>query len=61
MKWAHLPEPGGLYAQNPDLLDRFYYIIAERSREQEKQQKKQQQKSGANTSRSGVGRGRRSH
>lgn len=27
MKWAHLPNAGGLYDQDPDLLDRFEYIF----------------------------------
>lgn len=30
MKWSHLPEPGGIYAQHPVLMERFYYILAER-------------------------------
>lgn len=34
MKWNHLPMDGGLYDQSPDLIDRFYYIFAERSKEE---------------------------
>jgi hypothetical protein len=31
MKLAHLPEPGGLYDQSPELLDGFKAIFAERA------------------------------
>ncbi|HEY6019720.1 MAG TPA: hypothetical protein VIY48_07410 [Candidatus Paceibacterota bacterium] len=31
MKWAHLPNAGGLYEQDPDLLDGFEIIFQERS------------------------------
>lgn len=41
MRWAHLPMPGGLYDQNPDLLDKFMYIFNERSKEQEREQRRQ--------------------
>ena len=40
MKWNHLPERGGLYDQNPDLLDHFYYIFVEKSKEEAKQRAK---------------------
>jgi hypothetical protein len=33
MKWAHLPEPGGIYAQNPELLDHFAIIFAAQAKE----------------------------
>lgn len=40
MKWAHLPEAGGLYDQNPQLLDGFQRIFSIRSDyEAEKQEK----------------------
>lgn len=42
MRWNHLPEPGGLYAQHPDLLDQFSYIFAERSKYEAEQQKKRE-------------------
>lgn len=41
MRWAHLPMSGGLYDQNPDLLDKFMYIFNERSKEQEREQRRQ--------------------
>lgn len=28
MEWTHLPNAGGLYDQDPILLDRFMYIFA---------------------------------
>ena len=31
MNWAHLPLPGGLYAQHPQLLDEWFYIFVRRS------------------------------
>lgn len=31
MKWAHLPVAGGLYDQDPDLLDGFQIIFFERA------------------------------
>lgn len=49
MKWAHLPESGGLYNQDPDLLDAFSLIFALRAkhdaeeREKEKRQNKKNQ------------------
>ena len=54
MKWNHLPEPGGLYAQHPDLLEGFMYIFSERGRheaaEREKEKREQERKrSGAKT------------
>lgn len=27
MKWAHLPVAGGLYDQDPDLLDKFDFMF----------------------------------
>lgn len=49
MKWSHLPSPGGLYDQHPDLLDGFMYIFAERSKydreKQERERKEQERKS----------------
>lgn len=48
MKWSHLPLPGGLYEQHPDLLDQFTYIFSERNKyeaeKQEKERKEQEQK-----------------
>ena len=36
MKWNHLPNGGGLYEQDPDLLDGFLYIFGVRSEYEEK-------------------------
>jgi hypothetical protein len=36
MQWNHLPMPGGLYDQHPELLDRFMYIFQERNKEERK-------------------------
>jgi hypothetical protein len=63
MKWNHLPMAGGLYDQHPGLLDRFYYILAERAKHEAAEQAKKKNDMGAHgpkpTSRSGVSRGRR--
>lgn len=40
MKWSHLPLPGGLYAQDPDLLDGFLIIFSERVKHDAAEQKK---------------------
>lgn len=50
MKWNHLPEAGGIYDQKPGLVDRFYYILAEKSKfesEEAKRQKAESQSKGA--------------
>lgn len=46
MKWNHLPEPGGLYAQHPDLLEDFFYIFRMRSEHDANEAKKQKQNMG---------------
>lgn len=44
-KWNHLPNPGGIYDQNPRLLEDFLVIreieVKEENRQREAQQKKQ--------------------
>lgn len=40
MKWNHLPNPGGYYAQDPVLMDKFKVIFLERSVAQEEDRKK---------------------
>jgi hypothetical protein len=44
MKWNHLPVAGGLYDQDPDLLDKFAFIFqevhAEEARKDEERKKK---------------------
>lgn len=45
MRWNHLPEPGGLYAQHPKLLERFRYIFAKQAEHDEKERKKRENES----------------
>ena len=63
MEWNHLPEPGGLYQQNPEFLDRVYYIMSEKSKwdEQERRKKDRESKNprGATSRPSMGGRGRK--
>lgn len=40
MKWSHLPEPGGIYAQDPRLLDGFQVIFSLRAEYEEEKEKK---------------------
>lgn len=40
MKWNHLPLAGGLYEQDPELLDGFMYIFGERAAYEEEQERK---------------------
>lgn len=40
-KWAALPVAGGLYDQDPDLLDKFLVIHSEVGKAKEEDQKKQ--------------------
>ena len=51
-KWT-LPHAGGLYDQDPVMLDQFSYIIAMRNKQQQKEQKKQdrEKKLGGNPAR----------
>lgn len=39
-KWGHLPMAGGWYDQKPDLVDQFYYILAEKSKWEEQERKR---------------------
>lgn len=51
MKWAHLPNSGGLYDQDPDLLDKFEFIfskIAEQEKEEADRQKADADKAARN-------------
>jgi len=45
MEWNHLPEPGGLYQQKPEFLDKAYYIMAEKSKWEEQDRKKKDRES----------------
>jgi hypothetical protein len=53
MKWAHLPEAGGIYDQHPDLLDAFLIIFHERSEFEAEEESKRQAES-----KRGMGKGR---
>lgn len=46
MKWAHLPNAGGLYDQDPELLDGFRIIFYERSKHEEAEAKKRKNEMG---------------
>jgi hypothetical protein len=59
MKWAHLPNAGGLYDQHPELLDGFRYIFSVRGEEQERQRKLEEQKMGKGRARNPGVAGRR--
>lgn len=41
MKWNHLPNAGGLYDQDPVLLDKFNYIFSELEKREEAERNKQ--------------------
>jgi hypothetical protein len=62
MKWNHLPVAGGLYDQDPDLLDKFEFIFRkmdeEEARKQEAEESKRRQEE-AKRKREGSRRGRR--
>jgi hypothetical protein len=49
MKWAHLPEPGGIYAQSPELLEGFMLIFAERNEYEAEERKRQERETGKST------------
>jgi hypothetical protein len=64
MKWTHLPVDGGLYDQDPDLLDKFEYMmrmISEQEARERAEQEEKDRKENAKTSRASNrgGRGRR--
>ena len=55
MKWSHLPMPGGLYAQHPDLLDGFRIIFSARAEHEAEEEKKRKSESKRLGSRGGRG------
>lgn len=68
MKWTHLPNAGGLYDQDPELLDKFQIIFSEigeherREREKEEAERKRNESKNNRSSRTpmrGGGRRRR--
>lgn len=36
--------PGGLYAQNPEFLDKMYYVMAKQAEEDEKERQREKRK-----------------
>ena len=58
MKWNHLPLPGGLYDQHPDLLDGFMIIFAERSTHEAEEAAKRERESNRGKSIKGASRKR---
>lgn len=56
MKWAHLPVAGGLYDQDPILLERWRIIFAKRAEYQERERQKQERQSGSSSGRRVAGR-----
>lgn len=61
MKWTHLPTAGGLYDQNPALLDDFYTIMGIENRVEKEKHNRElaDQKRRANSKQAYRGRGRR--
>lgn len=51
MKWAHLPNAGGIYDQHPDLLDGFQIIFYERSKHEAEEEQKRNRSSNRGASR----------
>lgn len=56
-RWTHLPNPGGLYDQNPQLLEDFLLIAGIEGEEQERKRKKEE-RSQRNRTRGSASRGR---
>jgi hypothetical protein len=54
MKWNHLPVEGGIYDQDPRLLDQFLVIFEARAEHQRQEHEKEQRQN-----RPKMGRGRR--
>lgn len=53
MKWSHLPLPGGLYAQHPQLLVEFGIIFEEKNSYEAQQMAEQRAKADRAGSRKG--------
>lgn len=37
MKWAHLPNAGGIYDQDPELMDAFFMIFGEMAKHEKEE------------------------
>lgn len=46
MKWAQLPNSGGLYDQDPELLEQFRYIFGAQGAEEERKAKERERSMG---------------
>jgi hypothetical protein len=46
MKWAHLPNLGGLYDQDPELLEQFRYIFHAQGEEDARKAKEREREMG---------------
>ncbi|USH45020.1 hypothetical protein SEA_CAMERICO_23 [Gordonia phage Camerico] len=55
MKWNFLPVAGGLYDQNPLLIDKFAVIFQYRAEHQAKEAEKQEREARKNKSKTGMG------
>lgn len=55
MKWNHLPCAGGLYDQDPDLMDKFSVLFNLRNQHQAEEQQRQQEEMKNRTGRGGGG------
>lgn len=44
--FRHLPSAGGLYDQNPELLDKFMYILGEQNAERERKEAEREKNRG---------------
>ena len=49
MKWNHLPVAGGLYDQDPILLDQWAHLFELQAEERQKEAEKQKQEQKRNT------------
>lgn len=58
MKWSHLPNAGGLYDQDPELLDGFQYIFAKRAEHQAAEDRKREKEANKKPGRRVAGRRR---
>lgn len=58
MKWNHLPNAGGLYDQDPGLLEKFTYIFAKVNEHQEQERRRQDRESRRPASNSNLRRAR---
>jgi hypothetical protein len=52
MKWSHLPVAGGMYDQDPDLLDKFEYIFQELGKEEARKDAERKKKDDAEAAKS---------